>query len=250
MVYQKYSLELSNTEIARRLNVDHSTVSRTVQLFEETGTVCSIQGYHENTCKKLSAYDELAIIEAIVNQPSLYLYEIQYTVLSTTGNDLSIPTICKYLHKQNFSRKKFTFRAQQRSEELRAKFLTDVSVFEPEMLIFDKHAALRKYGYALRGRQAISERLLVKGKRYSAIAGLHMGGMLDVYVIAGNVDADTFCEYVEYYLLYYLLPFNGINPNSVVILDNASIHHVEGVVKLIEDTGTMTFFFYPRTPPT
>jgi DNA-binding transcriptional regulator LsrR (DeoR family) len=39
MVYQKYSLGLSNAEIARRLNVDRSTVSRAVQLFEETGTV-------------------------------------------------------------------------------------------------------------------------------------------------------------------------------------------------------------------
>jgi len=41
------------------------------------------------------------------------------------------------------------------------------------MLVFvdetgsDKHVALRKYGYALRGRQVVSERLLVKGKRYS-----------------------------------------------------------------------------------
>jgi DNA-binding MarR family transcriptional regulator len=59
MVYQKYSLGLSNAEITRRLNVDRSTVSRAVQLFEETGTVCSIQGCHENTCKKLSVYDEL-----------------------------------------------------------------------------------------------------------------------------------------------------------------------------------------------
>lgn len=254
MVYQKYSLGLSNAEIARRLNVDRSTVSRAVQLFEETGTVCSIQGYHENTCKKLSAYDELTIIEAIVNQPSLYLHELQHKVLITTGNDLSIPTICKYLHKQHFSRKKLTFRAQQRSEELRAKYLTDVSIFEPEMLIFvdetgsDKRAALRKYGYAPRGRQAVSEKLLVKGKRYSAIAGLHMGGMLDVYVTAENVNADTFYEYVERCLLPYLLPFNGVNPNSVVILDNASIHHVERVVKLIEDTGAMVLFLPPYSP--
>jgi len=48
-----------------------------------------------------------------------------------------------------------------------------------------------------------------------------MGGMLDVYVTAENVNADTFCEYVECCLLPYLLPFNGTNPNSVVILDNA-----------------------------
>jgi len=122
VVYQKYSLGLSNAEIARRLIVDHSAVSRTVQLFEETGTVCSIQGYHKNIFKKLSAYDELTIIEAIVNLPSLYLHELQHKVLNTTGNDLSIPTICKYLHKQKFSRKKLTLRAQQRSEELRTKF--------------------------------------------------------------------------------------------------------------------------------
>ena len=45
MVYQRYSLRLSNTEVAKRLNVDPSTVGRTIQQFEETGTVCSIQGY-------------------------------------------------------------------------------------------------------------------------------------------------------------------------------------------------------------
>ena len=76
MVYQKYSLGLSNVEIAKRLNVDTSTVSRTIHLFKETGTICNIQGYHENACKKLSVYDELVIIEAVLNQPSLYLHEI------------------------------------------------------------------------------------------------------------------------------------------------------------------------------
>ena len=103
MVYQKYSLGLSNVEIARRFNVDHSAVSRVVQLFEETDTVCSIQGYHEKNCKKLSAYGEFT---AIINQPSHHSLCTNYnTVLITTGNDLSIPTICKYLHKQHFSRK-------------------------------------------------------------------------------------------------------------------------------------------------
>ena len=96
-------------------------VLSTREHFEETGTVCIIRGYHENTYKNLSAYDELSIIiETIINQPSLYLHEIQCIVLKTTGNDLSIPTIIKYLHNQ----KQLTFRAQQSSEELRVKFLT------------------------------------------------------------------------------------------------------------------------------
>ena len=68
--------------------------------------MCSIQGYHENTCKKLSIYDELIIIEAVVNQPSLYLHEVQYIVLKTTGNDLSIPTIFKFFTKTTVFTKK------------------------------------------------------------------------------------------------------------------------------------------------
>ena len=35
-----------------RLNVDPSTVQATVQLFEETGEVLSIQGHHDKTTKK------------------------------------------------------------------------------------------------------------------------------------------------------------------------------------------------------
>ncbi len=41
---------LTSAEVA---NVDPTTVTRTVQLFEETGTVCSIQGYYQNTRKIL-----------------------------------------------------------------------------------------------------------------------------------------------------------------------------------------------------
>ena len=56
-------------QIGEQLNVDPLTVCRTVQLFEETGTVHNIQGYHENTTKKLTAQDEIAIFEVLFRQP-------------------------------------------------------------------------------------------------------------------------------------------------------------------------------------
>ena len=65
------------------MNVDPTTVTRTVQLFEETGTVCSIQGYHQNTRKILSTQDEFVIFEAVTSNP---LHEIQ---LQATGKHLS-----------------------------------------------------------------------------------------------------------------------------------------------------------------
>ena len=103
MVYQRYSLRLSNTEVAKRLNVDPSLVlweGPYNNLKRQAQFVAFKATYHENTCKKLSIYDELTTIEAIVNQPSLYLHEVQYIVLKTTGNNLSISTIFKFLQKK------------------------------------------------------------------------------------------------------------------------------------------------------
>ena len=42
-----------------------------------------------------------------------------------------------------------------------------------------------------------------------------------------------------------LLPFNGVNPQSVVIMDNASIHHVEEVRELIEVQAGAKLLFLP-----
>ena len=46
--------------------------------------------------------------------------------------------------------------------------------------------------------------------------------------------------------LYY--PFNGIDPHSVVVMDNCSIHHVERIVELIATTGALVIFLPPYSP--
>ena len=51
--------------------------------------------------------------------------------------------------------------------------------------------------------------------------------------------------------IYYvpvLMPFNGISQLSVVILDNASIHHIQSNVQLIESTGAKVLFLLPYSP--
>lgn len=209
MVYQRCIQGFSYTNIASNLNVDPSTVHRTVKLFEETGTICSIQGYRETSNKVLTIHDELAIL---------------------------------------------MFRAQQRSDELRKQFQEQVSIYDPSMLVFvdecgsDKRSALRRYGYALRGKRAVTEKLLVRGKRFSAIGILCIDGIVDVYTTDGSVDGEKFCTFVERNLLPQLLPFNGINPRSVVIIDNAPIHHVDDAVQMIEEAGAFAIFLPPYSP--
>ena len=135
IIHQKCSLGLSCKEVGERLCVDPATVSRTVRLFEETGTVCSIQGYPMERSQKLSSCDKVTIFEAVMKEPCLYLHEIQEILLTTTGSQISIlSTICKFLKKQRLTRKKLSFRALQRDVELRRKFFMDVLVFETDML--------------------------------------------------------------------------------------------------------------------
>ena len=56
-------------------------------------------------------------------------------------------------------------------------------------------------------------------------------------------------EFIETTIFPVLQPFNWVNPHSVVILDNASIHHVQGVIDLIEiQAGAKLVFLPPYSP--
>jgi len=44
------------------------------------------------------------------------------------------------------------------------------------------------------------------------------------------------------------MPFDGVNKNSVIIMDNCSIHHTKEVVDAIEDTGAILHFLPPYSP--
>ena len=60
-----------------------------------------------------------------------------------------------------------------------------------------------------------------------------MEGVHDVCLHQGNMNSDSFSNFVDKCLLPILLPVNWHNHRSVVILDNASIHHLQEVKRLM-----------------
>ena len=90
----------------------------------------------------------------------------------------------------------------------------------------DQRNVLRRYGYSLRGIPLKKNTLLVRGEHVSGLAFMSTNGLLDVSIIKGTVNGDIFYDFVQKYLLPQLLPFNGVNPHSVVVMDNRFIHHV------------------------
>ena len=65
------------------------------------------------------------------------------------------------------------------------------------------------------------------------------------FLAEGSINGDRFEFFIRNYLLPVLMPFNGINPLSVVIMDNASIRHVQSNVQLIESMGAKVIFLPP-----
>lgn len=80
---------------------------------------------------------------------------------------------------------------------------------------------MRTHGYNLKGRQAkIHRRYLPWSPRITAIPVICTEGLLDVGIYRGHVDGEIFLAFVNDILAPCLLPFDGFNPRSIVILGN------------------------------
>ena len=190
----------------------------------------------------------------VLEKPTAYLREICTDLFIKTGTTISESAICRFLQRNNFSQKKLHTIAKQRKDELRASFTSDCEIYSPDMMVFvdetgsDNRDAMRKFGYALRGQHATSMRLLCRVKRVNSVAAMDINGVVCVHNTTGSLNGNAFCEFLECSLLTQLLPFDGVNPRSVVFLDNASIHHVSRAVYLIHSVGALVHFLPAYSP--
>ena len=156
IVWQSEGLNRKCTKIASNLGVDTVTVSKTLSLFRCTGDVHKKTYYSEKAFRKLNISLEYMIIHIVLMHPGIYLHEVhvQKELHEETGAEVCLSTICRFLHRNSFTRQRLRIAASQRDDLLRAQFVSDVSLYKPEMLIFldetgsDRRDCIRKYGLA------------------------------------------------------------------------------------------------------
>ena len=73
-------------------------------------------------------------------------------------------------------------------------------------------------------------------------------GIEDVFVCSQSVDGEVFQQFLCQCVLPIILPFDGNNPRSIVVMDNASIHHLERVYDIITGVGAQLVFLPPYSP--
>ena len=246
--------EVSNKDIADLLYVHITTVRRIIRLFDTTGDIAPVS-YKPGPKCMLSEPEQYTIIELLLANPGIYLDELQQELHQSTGTWASISTIFGTLRRLDFTRKRLRHVALQRSDTKRAEFMEEMRYFRANIMIVwldetgsDRRNARRRYGYHLRGMTPVDFRLTVHGIRLSSVGIMSVRGIEDVDTYEGNINGDKFCDFVQRCLVPILQPFNGINDRSVVVMDNASIHHVDRVVATIQHTGAVIRFLPPYSP--
>ena len=97
----------------------------------------------------------------------MFLGEIQRELYGTI--------VALFIDCMGMTRQKLRNIALQQSMDQWVMFMADISMFEPEMIVWldktgsDRRKSVRAYGYGLRGLTPVTHKLKVRGKRISAI---------------------------------------------------------------------------------
>ena len=119
----------------------------------------------------------------MIDNPSVYLIKLQN---NATGTWVHESTICHTVYRLGFTRKKLQHVSFGRSEDLRARFIADASLFDPHMFLrvgesgFRQRNSIRSYGYSLRGMRAKGHQLKLGRISVNAIAVMSHEGVNDI----------------------------------------------------------------------
>ena len=178
------------------------SVRRYTSLFHLTGDV-EPKSQRHGPQKLLGDFGQLTLLHIILSNPGIYLSEIKDQLTHLVGVEVSVSTICGTLKFMGCSWQAMCCVALQRSDQLRANFMAQISVYDPTMLIWldetgcDRRHMIRKYGYTIRGIPICDQHLLLRGKRYNAIPVLSLEGIHDVYLAEGSMNGDRFVQFVK-----------------------------------------------------
>ena len=97
--------QLCPDAIAQLLSVSARTVRRYIDLFYQTGDVVP-RPRRYGPPRLLGDHEQLVLLRLILENPGIYLQEIQDKLLAMFGVEVAVSTICKTLHAMGCSRQK------------------------------------------------------------------------------------------------------------------------------------------------
>ena len=121
------SQQLSVSQISNVFSLSESTVRRYIALFHRTGDIEPLTRRHGPE-PLMGDFERLSLLKIILDRPGIYLFEVQIE-LEKLGIAISVPTICRTLKSMGCTRQVMHHVAIQRSDECRARFMSEISIY-------------------------------------------------------------------------------------------------------------------------
>jgi hypothetical protein len=208
------------------------------------------------------------LLQLVNDNPDYFLDEMLYLLKTEHFVSVHYTTIHHELERAGVSRKRLQKIALERDEPHQCDFIGRMANYDPTQLAFldetskDERTPDRWFGRARKGTRAQKRGPFVRGRRVSIEALINLDGMVLGMVVEGSMTKATFLQYLEFivigllfhfsFLSYFTSPtqllittspqlpkctaFPGLM--SVLVMDNAKIHHGDDVMELIESFGT------------
>lgn len=189
-----------------------------------------------------------ALQHHLCEYPHQYLDEMSGFLQTEFGVLVSTSTIIRTLSRMRWTKKIMRRRAKERNPDLRDFYVYKVSEFHSWLLIFvdesgcDERAGLRRTGWSSRGVTPVQVGQFHRGKQYQILPAYCQDGMLMAKVIQGKTDSDVFEDFIEQLLT---LCGRWPEPKSVLIMENASIHHSAQMKRMCQEAGVLLIYLPP-----
>jgi len=253
----------SVTEILDIVRFSHNTFRRAQRRYNQVGTVAKAQAIGRGHPRKAVRGDIQYLIRLAHHKPVMFLDEYQRRVDENRLLSLSMTTIHRKLIQAGLSVKHVQKMAAERDPMKRANFRRRISHHPTTSLLIldevskDNRTYARLWGRAKHGARVEVHQPFVRKRHFSMLAAMELDkGIIAAQVVEGSFTRDLFLRYLRDDLVYisfpscsHLLiaathtklplttPYPG--PRSVLVMDNARIHHHEDITDLVESYGVV-----------
>jgi transposase len=263
-LYERELLDVE--EIQDCCGLSRRTWYRILKLWRETGDVAISRNVGQQGRHRILDREDLGyLLELIRGNPDYFLDELLHLLKTNRFISVHYTTIFRELERLRMSHKKLKKIALERDELQRADFFARMAQYQPDELCFidemsrDARSIGRRYGRSQRNHHAPKKQPFIRGRRTSTCSCLTLDGISATTVVEGSMTRGLFLEFLEQkvvssFMLSTIMnttyneqvpittPYPG--PNSVLVLDNARIHHGEGIAELCDSYSK--FYFYLR----
>jgi transposase len=192
-----------------------------------------------------------ALCEHLLEKPGMYQSEMILFLLDEFDVLITASSIGRALRSRGWTKKQIRRIANGRNADLRDYYLYQISSLSPEHFVFvdesgcDKRIGFRRTGWSPIGTTPLQIARFQREQRYQTLPAYTIDRVIFSQIFQGTTDSEVFEDFIE-----QLLPLCGRwpEPQSVLVMDNASIHHTDRITQICADAGVKLVYLPPYSP--